>query len=228
MSRKEWLDVRKALLIKEKEATYTRDALSTKRRNLPMVEIDKAYTFESPDGKATLLDLFNNRRQLIIYHFMFDPALDAGCRNCSFLIDSIGPLDHLRFRNTNFAAVSHAPVAKIEGFKKRMCWRFPWYSCSEIDFNYDFRVTQDEAVTPVEYNSKNKEKLEEDRIWKQKGEQAGITVFICVKGKVYHTYSTCARGLDHLMFTYSLLDLTPFGRQDGPLKIDEFSYHDGY
>jgi predicted dithiol-disulfide oxidoreductase (DUF899 family) len=229
-SRNEWLNARKALLIKEKEATRARDVLSAERRNLPIVEIDKAYTFfKSPSGKATLLDLFDNRHQLIIYHFMFDEAAEEGCSSCSFLIDGIGRLEHLRSRKTNFAVVSRARISKIEGFKKRMSWSFPWYSSLDSDFNYDFHVTQNETVAPVEYNFKDKERLEkEGRLSNSKGEQGGLSVFIRDETRVYHTYSTYARGFDHLMSTYSLLDLTPLGRQDTESKIGGFLYHDEY
>ncbi|KAI9774995.1 MAG: hypothetical protein M1840_000211 [Geoglossum simile] len=229
VSRDEWLTARKELLAKEKEVTRARDALSAERRKLPMVEINKCYVFESPTGKASLLDLFDKHRQLIVYHFMFDPAEDQGCSSCSFFADGIGPLSHLRSRDTNFAVIFHAPIGKIEAFKARMGWDFPCYSSFGSDFNHDFHVTQDEAVAPVEYNYKDKATLEkENGGYSLKGEQHGMSVFFRDQGRVYHTYSTYARGTEHLLLTYSLLDLTPLGRQDGDSKIGGFDYHDKY
>ena len=156
VSHAEWLVARKALLAKEKESTRQRDALSAERRSLPMVKIEKEYVFEGPNGRTSLRDLFDGRRQLIIYHFMFDPSWDEGCKSCSHLADNFeGALVHLRARDTSFAAVSRAPLAKIESFKKRMGWRFRWLSSFDTDFNYDFHVTLDQAVESVEYNYAN-------------------------------------------------------------------------
>ncbi|MGH9789626.1 MAG: DUF899 domain-containing protein, partial [Candidatus Acidiferrales bacterium] len=159
VSRNEWLAARKELLAREKELTRKRDALNAERRRLPMVRIEKPYAFEGPEGKVGLLDLFDRRRQLIIYHFMFDPSWDEGCPSCSFLVDNIGHLAHLHARNTSLVLVSRAPLAKIEPFKKRMGWTVPWYSSFGSDFNYDFHVTMDEAVAPVEYNYREKAEL---------------------------------------------------------------------
>jgi predicted dithiol-disulfide oxidoreductase (DUF899 family) len=229
VTRDEWLTARKELLAKEKELTRARDALNAERRQLPMVEIDKNYVFEGPTGKSSLLDLFDKHRQLVVYHFMFDPAEDQGCSSCSLFADGVGPLVHLRSRDTNFAAISRAPIEKIEAFKARMGWDFPWYSSFGNDFNYDFHVTEDEAVAPVEYNYQDKATLEEKKNWHSlKGEQHGMSVFFRDEGRVYHTYSTYARGTDHLLLTYSLLDLTPLGRQDGKFTIGGFAYNDKY
>ena len=179
VSRDEWLVARKVLLAKEKELTRHRDALNAERRQLPMVEIDKAYLFEGPDGKASLLDLFEGRRQLIIYHFMFDPSCDEGCPMCSFLADNIGHLAHLHARDTSLVLVSRAPLAKIEPFKARMGWTVPWYSSFGSDFNYDFHATTDEAVMPVEYNYRDRATLEAlGQTYRVKGEQPGVSVFL--------------------------------------------------
>jgi predicted dithiol-disulfide oxidoreductase (DUF899 family) len=153
-ARDEWLVARKDLLAKEKEQTRRRDALNVERRMLPMVEIAKAYVFAGPQGDATLLDLFDGRRQLIVGHFMFDPRWEDGCSSCSAGADEVsqGLLDHLHARETTFAYVSRAPIDKIERYKAAKGWRFPWYSSYGSDFNYDFHVTLDESVAPVEYN----------------------------------------------------------------------------
>jgi predicted dithiol-disulfide oxidoreductase (DUF899 family) len=216
VSRDEWLAARKELLAKEKEFTRRRDALNAERRRLPMVKIDKDYVFEGSDGKASLLDLFEGRRQLIVYHFMFDPSWDEGCPSCSFLVDNIGHLAHLHARDTSLALVSRAPLAKIEPFKARMGWTVPWYSSFGSDFNYDFHATTDEAVAPVEYNYRDKATLEQlGHTYHVKGEQPSVSIFLRDGNRVYHTYSTYGRGMDLLVGTYNYLDLTPLGRQEG-------------
>jgi predicted dithiol-disulfide oxidoreductase (DUF899 family) len=215
-SRDEWLVARKALLAKEKELTRQRDALNAERRILPMVEIDKDYVFEGPDGKASLLDLFEGRRQLIIYHFMFHRDRGEGCVGCSFLVDNIGRLEHLHARDTSLVLVSRAPLAEIEPFKARMGWTVPWFSSFGSEFNYDFHATTDEAVAPVEYNYMDKAELERlGQTYHVKGEQPGASVFLRDGDRVYHTYSAYGRGLDLLDGTYNWLDLTPFGRGEG-------------
>lgn len=146
VSRDEWLAARRELLAEEKEFTRQRDALNTGRRKLPMVEIDKKYTFRGPDGQVSLPDLFKGRGQLLIYHFMFDPDWDEGCETCSFLADGIGHLAHLHARDTTLAMTSRAPLPKLEAFRQRMGWTVPWYSSFGSDFNYDFHVTLDPAV----------------------------------------------------------------------------------
>jgi predicted dithiol-disulfide oxidoreductase (DUF899 family) len=230
VSRDEWLAARKALLDKEKEATRARDALAALRRELPMVRVDKEYVFEGPDGKATLLDLFDGRRQLIVYHFMFGPDWEEGCPSCSMNVDGFGHLAHLHARDTTLAVVSRAPLTKIEPFQARMGWTFPWYSSFGSDFNYDFHVTQDETVAPVEYNYRDKAELERaGQTWFMTGEQPGYSVFLREGNGVYHTYSTYSRGGDHLMATYNFLDLTPLGRQDGrEFTMDWVRHHDKY
>lgn len=222
VSRDEWLIARKELLAKEKEFTRLRDALNAERRRLPMTEVVKEYVFEGPAGKAgntgearkaSLLDLFEDRSQLLIYHFMFDPAWDEGCRSCSYLTDNIGHLAHLHARDTSLALVSRAPLAKIEPFRQRMGWTIPWYSSFDSDFNYDFRVTVDESVMPVEYNYSGLDELGPDwRDWS--GEKHGVSAFLRQDTRVFHTYSSYARGADLLVGTYNWLDFTARGRQE--------------
>ena len=227
-SREEWLVARKELLAKEKEASRVRDALSAERRRLPMVRMTKEYLFEGPGGKATLADMFEGRRQLIVYHFMFDPSWDEGCNACSFLVDSMGHPAHLQARDTSLALVSRAPLAKIEAHKARMGWTVPWYSSFGSDFNYDFHVTSDEAVAPIEYNYRDKAALEQAGMaYVLGGENPGLSVFLRTGDGVFHTYSTYSRGLDLLLNTYNYLDLTPLGRQDEQGGVIRFIYHDG-
>lgn len=215
VSQEAWLRARKELLAKEKKLTHERDTVNTERRKLPMVKIEKEYIFDGPNGPASLLDLFEGRRQLIIYHFMFDPDWDEGCPSCSFLVDNIGHLAHLHARKTSLALVSRAPLAKIEPYKKRMGWTIPWYSSSGSDFNYDFHVTLDEAIAPVEYNYRDKaELLQRGESYFTQGESHGLSVFLRDGGSIFHAYSTYARGVDLLAGTYNYLDLTPLGRQE--------------
>ena len=220
VSRNEWLAARKQLLSREKEFTRQRDQLSAERRRLPMVKIDEAYVFDGPAGKASLLDLFDGRRQLIIYHFMFDPSWDEGCPSCSYLVDNIGHLAHLHARDTSLALVSRAPLSKIEPFKQRMGWTVPWYSSFGSSFNYDFHVTLDEAVTPVEYNYTGKmELVQKGEVYFTQGESHGVSVFLRDDDSIFHAYSTYARGADLLVGTYNYLDLTPKGRDEDGLRF---------
>ncbi|GHO92195.1 hypothetical protein KSF_022430 [Reticulibacter mediterranei] len=190
VSREEWLVAREALLNKEKEATHARDKLNAERRRLPMVNIDKEYLFEGPDGKTSLFDLFEGRNQLIVYHFMFDPSWDEGCPGCSFVVDNMGHPAHLYARDTSLAVISRAPLTKSLPFKMRMGWTVPWFSSYDSDFNYDFHFTTDD------------------------GENGGVSVFLRKGENIFHTYSTTARGNDLLHGTYNYLDLTPLGRQE--------------
>src|SRR6266542_1808351 len=213
VARDEWLVARKELLVKEKELTRQRDALNAERRRLPMVEIDKEYVFEGKDGKASLLELFEGRSQLLIYHFMWLWDEDQGCPSCSFLVDNIGHLSHLHARDTSLAVVTRGPLARTEPFRERMGWTVPWYSSFGSDFNYDFHVTLDETVAPVEYNYKDLAALGTD--WKGwSGEQPGTSAFLRHGDRVFHTYSGYARGGDLLLGTYNWLDLTARGRQE--------------
>lgn len=220
-SRDEWLAARKELLVKEKAATRARDALNAERRRLPMVRIDKDYIFEGPGGKASLLDLFDGRRQLIISHFMFDPRWDEGCSGCSAGADEIadGHLAHLRARDTSLVVVSRAPLAKLEAYGTRKGWTFPWYSSHGSDFNYDFHVTLDASVAPVEYNYRTAAEHERAgtahyTAGEQPIEQPGLSCFLRDGNSVFHTYSVYARGTETLGGAYYFLDLTALGRQE--------------
>ncbi|KAI9801528.1 MAG: hypothetical protein M1833_002760, partial [Piccolia ochrophora] len=192
--------------------------------------VKQSYTFNAPNGPTSLLDLFEGRTQLIVYHFMFDPDSTEGCSSCSMVGDNVGHIAHLHSRDTTFAAVSRAPLEKIAAFQKRMGWTFPWYSSGGSSFNYDFHVTQDEAVTPIEYNFMDKDILLEKKMpYFTRGEQPGLSVFLREGDRVYHTYSAYSRGLEKLVGTYSYLDLTPLGRQENrPGGIGRFSLHDTY
>ena len=210
VSQDEWLRRRKKLLTHEKELTKQHDRVSAERRRLPMVKLEKNYVFEGPEGKRTLAELFRGRRQLIIYHFMFDPEWDKGCSGCTGYVDAIGDLSLLTERNTSFALVSRAPLAKLETYKAEKGWSVPWYSSFGSDFNYDFHVTLDENVTPVEYNYRSSAEMAKPI----SGEEHGLSVFFREGDRVFHTYSTYARGTEDLTDTYNLLDVTPYGRQE--------------
>jgi predicted dithiol-disulfide oxidoreductase (DUF899 family) len=219
VSRDEWLAARTALLAKEKEFTRARDKLSADRRRLPMVKIEKDYVFEGPDGEARLLDLFEDRRQLIVAHFMFDPSWEDGCPSCTAGADEIaeGLLTHLHTRDTTLAYVSRAPLEKIEKYKAKRGWTFPWYSSFGSDFNYDFHVTLDESVAPIEYNFRSKEEHERagtDSYDEQPAERPGRSHFLRDGDTVFHTYSVYARGLESMGGSYYLLDESALGRQE--------------
>jgi predicted dithiol-disulfide oxidoreductase (DUF899 family) len=220
VSREEWLAARKELLAKEKELTRARDALNTERRRLPMVKVHKDYVFDTPEGGKRLADLFDGRRQLIVRHFMFDPEWDDGCPSCSAAADELsdGLFEHLHVRDTTMVTVSRAPLHKLEDYKRRKGWSFPWYSSYGSDFNYDFGVTIDESRAPAQYNYRTRaeyQALGED--WFEPGtstEMPGRSCFLQVDGKVFHTYSQYARGLEGTGGSYYFLDLTALGRQE--------------
>lgn len=216
VSRDQWLAERKHLLVEEKEATKHRDRVNAERRRLPMVKIDKEYSFAGPNGPQSLIDLFDGRRQLIVYHFMFDPEWDKGCSGCTGYVDALGDLSMLSERDTSMVLISRAPLAKLEAYKKERGWSLPWLSSFGSDFNYDFHVTLDEAVAPVEYNFRDKAELEArgDETYFLKGEQHGLSVFFRLDDQVFHTWSAYARGVEGLTNAYSLLDVTPYGRQE--------------
>jgi predicted dithiol-disulfide oxidoreductase (DUF899 family) len=227
VSREEWTAARKELLSKEKQLTRLRDELAAERRALPWVKIEKAYVFDAPEGKVTLADVFDGRSQLVIYHFMFGPDWQEGCPSCSFLMDHVdGAIEHLKARDVTLVAVSRAPLAKIEAFKKRMGWRFKWVSSSGSDFNADFQVafTKEEmAQGKVDYNYTMQEF--------PSAEAPGLSVFHKdPAGGVFHTYSTYARGLDPLVGTYVILDLVPKGRDEDHLgfTMEWVRHHDRY
>ena len=194
VSPEEWQAAHEKLLAREKEATRARDALAAERRRLPMVEIDKPYVFEGPEGEASLLDLFEGRRQLIVYHFMFAPGVEgwpsAGCDGCSMVVDNIGHLAHLHARDISLVLVSRAPLASIELYRERMGWAIPWFSSAGSDFNADFGVTTEQ------------------------GETFGLSVFLRDGERVYRTYFTSGRGVEALGSVWTFLDLTPLGRQE--------------
>ncbi|HTI27932.1 MAG TPA: DUF899 domain-containing protein [Kutzneria sp.] len=219
VSRQEWLAARQELLVKEDEAAAAREELNARRRALPMVRLDKSYYFEGPQGKVELLDLFEGRRQLIVYHIMFDPSWESGCPHCSFMVDNIGHLAHLHAHDTTLALVSRAPLAKLARHSERMGWSVPWYSSYGGDFNYDFHVTLDDDIAPVEYNFTDKATLlANGQPWFTAGEQPGVSVFLHADGAVFHTYSSYAQGTDLLLGTYNWLDLTPQGSPRDPAK----------
>jgi predicted dithiol-disulfide oxidoreductase (DUF899 family) len=245
VSREEWLAARKRLLEEEKRFTRERDALNAERRRLPMVEIDKDYVLRGPDGELGLADLFEGRSQLVVYHFMWLYDEDTACRSCSGFADQIGHLAHLNARGTTFACVSNAAIDKIEAFKARMGWAFPWYSSLGSDFNYDFHVTFDESRLPFEYNYRSRAEIEALGFpvgeWEQPFDLHGLSVFLRDGERVFHTYSAYARGTDNLGFTTDLLDLTPLGRQEeweepkgratafgAPAGSPQVRYHDEY
>ena len=193
VSQAEWQKAHEAFLVKEKAATRARDALAAERRRLPMVKIEKEYSFDGPKGKATLLDLFEGRRQLLLYHFMFAPPVngwpDAGCVGCSMVADQFGHTAHLHARDTSFCAVSLAPLKNIEKYKKRMGWTFPWYSSAGSDFNKDLGLTTADD------------------------EKYGLSALVHDGDNVYRTYFTDGRGVEGLN-VWTFMDLTPFGRQE--------------
>ena len=199
VSPEEWQRALDALRVKEKAATRARDALAAERRRLPMVRIERAYAFDAPAGeKKTLLDCFDGRRQLLLYHFMFGPNQDAGCPGCSMVLDQICPLSHLHARDASFIAVSRAPIAKIEPYRKRMGWTVPWLSSFATSFSHDFGLGPEQP----------------DPQRNQDGELFGMSVFLRDGSNVYRTYFTKGRGVETLGPVWTLLDLTPFGRQE--------------
>ncbi len=215
VSYEEWLAQRKTLLQQEKELTRHRDRVNAERRRLPMVKIDSQYIFDGPQGKASLKDLFEGRRQLIVYHFMFDPQWDEGCSGCTWFVNSLGDLSMLHDRDTTFALISRAPLAKLETYKAKQGWKFPWYSSLGSRFNYDFHVTHDRKIAPIEYNFQTQEELEARHGPDlQEGEAHGLSVFFRLGDEIFHTYSTYARGVEGVTDAYSLLDMTPYGRQE--------------
>jgi predicted dithiol-disulfide oxidoreductase (DUF899 family) len=227
VSQAEWLAARKQFLKKEKEFTRLRDALSQQRRELPWTKVDKEYVFEAPEGKKTLAELFEGRSQLIVYHFMFGPEWKEGCPSCSFNMDHTdGAMVHLAQRDVTFLAVSRAPLPKIEGFKKRMGWRFNWVSSFGNDFNHDFHVsfTEEEmAGGKVDYNYAMTEFPSE--------EAPGYSVFYKDQnGDVFHTYSAYARGTEVNLGAYFYLDLVPKGRDEDelPFTMSWIRHHDRY
>lgn len=227
VSQAEWLAARKDFLAKEKEFNRLRDELSLQLRQLPWERVKKEYIFDGPGGKQSLADLFGGRSQLIVYHFMFGPAWSEGCPSCSYMVDHFdGPAIHLAHRDVTLAAISRAPIAEIQAFKKRMGWKFPWVSSFSSDFNYDYHVSftaEERAKGKVQYNY--------DLVEFPSEEGPGLSVFYKDEsGSVFHTYSSYARGLDHLVGAYNFLDLAPKGRDEGGLahSMAWVRHHDKY
>jgi predicted dithiol-disulfide oxidoreductase (DUF899 family) len=226
VSLNEWLDARKQFLIQEKEFTRLRDQLSQQRRELPWVKVEKNYVFEGPGGKTTLLELFEGRSQLVVYHFMFAPDWEEGCPSCSFWADNFNEVGvHLNHRDVTLVAISRAPWEKLEAFKRRMGWNFKWLSSGNNDFNYDYHVsfTPEALKGQVEYNYAKQEGY---------SDLPGVSVFYKNgNGNTYHTYSAYARGIDILNTAYHYLDLVPKGRDEADQKPHSQAwvrYHDKY
>jgi predicted dithiol-disulfide oxidoreductase (DUF899 family) len=239
-TRNEWLAARRELLTAEKELTRRGDELARQRQELPWVRVDKEYRFDTDEGSASLADLFRGRSQLLIYHYMFGPDYTAGCATCSTIADGFnGSVIHLANHDVTLGAISRAPLAKIQAYKRRMGWTFPWASSFGDDFNFDFDIsfTEDEQQKGIEYNYRR------EPAWKQAGigdtitkqgadpvtenaamtgtdvaaytrERPGMSAFVLEDGVVYHTYSAYARGLDVLWGMYQWLDRAPKGRNE--------------
>ena len=225
--RDQWLEARRQLLAKEKEFTRLRDELSRSRRELPWERVDKSYVFTGPGGERSLGDLFDGRSQLIVYHFMFDPAWSEGCKSCSFWADNFeGFYRHLHHRDVTLVAVSRAPLATLATFKERMGWSFPWVSSAGCDFNFDYGVSftpEQLAAGEGAYNyARRKTSM---------AELPGISVFFRdPNGGIFHTYSCYARGLDMMNAAYHYLDLVPKGRDEAGLPYNQawVRHHDNY
>jgi len=227
VSETEWLVARKDLLTREKELTRLRDEVSRHRRELPWVKVEKEYVFDGPNGKETLSDLFENRSQLIVYHFMFAPGWEEGCKSCSYLADHFdGANWHLPHRDVTFVVISRAPLSELEAYKKRMGWKFKWLSSYGNDFNFDYQVSateEEKTKGKMFYNYRTDELIGD--------EMPGLSVFYKDEnGDVSHTYSTYGRGLDILVGAYNFLDLVPNGRDEDLLDftMDWVRRHDQY
>lgn len=226
-SRQEWLEASRALLVEEKAHMRAGDELARKRRELPWVKVDKTYVFDTPQGRKTLADLFDGRSQLIVYHFMLGPDWEEGCVGCSFLSDHMtGIVTHLEHHDVSYVTISHAPLARIEAFRKRMGWTFPWVSSDGSDFNFDYHVSftpEQIAEGEASYNYEVRPNTMSDEV--------GISVF-CKdeRGEVFHTYSCYSRGVDMLNGAYHYLDLVPKGRdEDGfDFPMEWLRRHDQY
>ncbi|NDZ15142.1 DUF899 domain-containing protein [Variovorax sp. WS11] len=227
VSKAQWIAQRKTLLAREKELTRLRDQIARERRALPWERVEADYVFEAPEGRRTLAELFGDRRQLLVQHFMLAPGWEQGCPSCSFMADHADGMNvHLAYRDVSFVAMSRAPLAEIERFRRRMGWQFKWVSSHGTDFNHDFGVSftpEEVARGKLHYNYGE---------WPMASEEwPGISVFYKDDaGEIFHTYSTYGRGVEVMMGTYNMLDLTPKGRDegDGPYKMDWVRHHDRY
>jgi predicted dithiol-disulfide oxidoreductase (DUF899 family) len=225
VSREEWIEARKGLLVKEKEFTRLRDELSQQRRELPWERVDKNYLFDGPDGKENLAQLFAGRSQLVIYHFMFAPDWQVGCPHCSHWADNFdGAIVHLNQRDTTMVVISRASYQKLSAYKKRMGWHFKWVSSAGTDFNFDYQASftvQALAEKSASYNFTRQDPGMTDR--------EGLSVFFKdADGSVFHTYSTYARGIDIINAGYNILDMTPKGRDEGDRGPFWVRRHDEY
>ena len=225
VSPEEWLAARKALLTKEKAFTRLRDELSWERRELPWVKVDRPYSFDGPNGKETLAELFDGRSQLVVYHFMFSPDWQAGCKHCSFWADNFDRVVvHLNHRDVTMLAVSRAPYAKLEAYEKRMGWTFKWVSSGETTFNFDYHASftpQEVATKSGQFNFTIQDPHESDR--------EGVSVFYKdAAGNIFRTYSTYARGIDMFNTAYNYLDIVPKGRDEGGRGPYWVRRHDEY
>lgn len=228
VSEEEWVEARKALLKKEKEFTALRDQLNQQRRDLPWVAVNKDYVFEGRNGKQSLSELFDGRSQLLVYHFMFDPSWEEGCLHCSFWADNFNKIIvHLNHRDVTMIAVSRAPYSKLAAYQKRMGWDFKWFSSYHTNFNFDYHVsfTQEELAKNEAFYNYNFYKPFPST------EREGVSVFFKdSRGRVFHTYSAYARGIDMLNVAYHYLDLVPKGRDEGGHDFPQFwvRRHDEY
>jgi len=227
VSKDRWLAGRKALLAREKELTRLRDQVARERRALPWVRIEKDYVFDTPEGRRTLAELFEGRRQLLVQHFMLGPGWEQGCPSCSFMADHTDGMNvHLAHRDVTFVAISRAPLAEIERFRRRMGWQFKWVSSNANDFNFDFGVSftpEEKARNEVTYNY-GRQPFESEEL-------PGISVFYKDDaGELFHTYSTYRRGVEVMMGAYNLMDLTPKGRDEDNLSygMEWVRHHDRY
>jgi len=218
----EWLEARKQLLAKEKEFTRARDEMTRQREALPWEPVEEEYVFEGPNGKETLADLFDGRGQLVVYHFMFAPEDDVGCKSCSFWADNFNPnVVHLNARDVSFAAVSRAPIEKLEAYRRRMGWDFHWVSSGGTDFNFDYGV----SFTPEQ---QNEQLYNYGSLSPRIADREGLSVFARDDGRIFHTYSAYARGIDLVNTAYNYLDLVPKGRDEGDSGQAWVRRHDEY
>jgi predicted dithiol-disulfide oxidoreductase (DUF899 family) len=234
-TREEWLEARNSLLEREKELTHRSDELARERLELPWVRLDKEYSFETEEGTKTLAELFDGRSQLLVYHFMFGPKYDAGCSVCSSAADTFGgAVPHLNARDVTFLCISRAPLEKLQGYKRRMGWEFPWASSEATDFNFDFQVSATEeqlapflerGVPPVV--AQMAEECGTDPAGYMTEQQA-LSAFALSDGAVYQTYSAYARGVEIMMGFYPLLDRAPLGRNEGDSEEFWIRRHDEY
>jgi predicted dithiol-disulfide oxidoreductase (DUF899 family) len=218
----DWVAARKELLAKEKEFTRARDELTRRRQALPWEAVEKEYVFEGPNGEETLAELFDGRSQLLVYHFMFPPEDDVGCKSCSFWADNFNPnVIHLNARDVSFAAVSRAPFEKLEAYRERMGWDFHWVSSGGTDFNFDYGV----SFAP---NQQEEDVYNYGSLAPRIADREGLSVFVREGEQLFHTYSAYARGIDLVNTAYNYLDLVPKGRDEGDRGQYWVRRHDEY